>query len=158
MGGDIKNIGILQDMEQFEVDQKHVLKNTEKFNLMYQYLTEMKAPVSLIENILAQSDAIIIRPGKYLNLYISKWILYAAYRKKIPVISFSENFIEAGAIVSLSSDVQKIGAEAAHHIIQYLLNKKEFPENSFSSYYRVKVNQSIAHFLDIKLSDNPVLE
>jgi len=158
MGVDIKNIGIFGDKGQFEVDQKHVLKNTGKFNFTYPFLNEMKAPFLSIENILAQTDAIIIRPGKYLNPYISKWILYAAYRKKIPVISFSENFINTGAVASLSSDIQKLGAEAALNITQYLLNNKKIPGNGFSSYYKIKVNQSVTYFLDIKLSDKPVLD
>ncbi len=158
LGSDIKNIGMFQGEEQIKIDQKHALTDVDRFHLIYQFTYENQGSVSQLEKILERSDAIIIRPGKYLNPFVSKWILYSAYRKKIPVISFSENYLEAGSVASLTNDIKQYSSEASKNIIGYLLNRNEFPENNYPEHYKLSINRSAAYFLGIKLTDKPTLD
>ncbi len=158
IGNDIKNIVLFQDEIQQTIDQQHSSNNDDNLNLQQFVLGDEKPDTDQIEKLLASSDVAIIRPSKHLNPQTSKWLLYAAYRNKIPVITFSKAFLDAGSIASLTSDIQSITREIVDNAIALYFDKNRQPSGQYSSDYDVQINASVASFFSIDLQGTPVPE
>ena len=90
----------------------------------------------------------------------AKWLLYTAYQRNIPVIGYSEAFVNAGAIAAVYSSAEDITRHAVEVIDQLfhtsnpLLGVGDYPK-----YYRVSVNQRVAYSLGYRnLSESGLRE
>jgi putative ABC transport system substrate-binding protein len=75
-----------------------------------------------IKHALHHSDVLLALPDS--NIYNSKTvknILLTSYRYRKPVIGFSKNFVDAGALAAIYSDTEMIAMTASKLIEQYLI-------------------------------------
>lgn len=120
-----------------------------------------------ITRIINVSDAILLIPGiADIPPQRAKWLLYMAYRDRIPVIAFSETYVKSGALASVSSGPEDIGRQAAEYI-RNLLDRPELlkfhrgnsSQINYPTSFSVHVNRKIAEQLGITtLPDTEILE
>ena len=97
---------------------------------------------------LEDTDLLLIPAGHpALTPHRARWLLYMAYRKKVPVIAYSEQFVDAGALASIYSTPPQIGKQAAELIEKMLsrheLSKSPLPSTVYPEYFMVETNRKV---------------
>jgi len=94
---------------------------------------------------------------------VIKWLLYMAYQRNVPVVGYSQAFVDAGAIASVFSTPEDIGKQAAEVFIHQRHraeknrvtpiklndrhNKTPVIASVFPRYFQVSLNHSVADAL-----------
>jgi ABC-type uncharacterized transport system substrate-binding protein len=108
-----------------------------------------------IKNALSHSDVLLALPDN--NIYNSKTvknILLTSYRHRKPVIAFSKNFVNAGALASVHSNTEQIAQSASKLIEQYFDSDKRFikPINHPDA-FDININRQVFRALDLSIPD-----
>ena len=113
------------------------------------YLTEK------LKEALTHSDVLLALPNrKIYNSKTVKNILLTSYRHRKPVIAFSGNFVNAGALASIHSNIEQIAGSASTIIRQYFDNRGHFEQNVYyPSNYEASVNRQVFKALGLKAPD-----
>lgn len=148
----------VRDLLSREVSAKH-------FNPVLEIVNE---PITArnITHVINASDAILLLPGfADISPQRAKWLLYMAYRDRIPVIAFSEAYVKSGALASISTDPEDIGRQAATFIADLLsrpgpleINQSDRGKVHYPDNFSVHVNRKIADQLDITIPDTEILQ
>lgn len=165
LGDKMKKLGIfyngqkqLRDQLNKEITERHLTPVFETVN----------GPITArhITRLINSSDAILLLPGiADISPKRAKWLLYMAYRDRIPVIAFSETYVKSGALASISSSPDDIGRQAAEYIASLLaqpgpltINQSDINQINYPKSFTVHVNRKIAEQLDMTIPDTEVLE
>jgi putative ABC transport system substrate-binding protein len=108
-----------------------------------------------LKTALNHSDLILAFPDKDIfNRNTVKNILLTSYRYRKPVIAFSRNFVTAGALASIHSDVDQISISTSTLIEQYLANDHRFTESvNYPLSFDIDINEQVFKALDINIPD-----
>lgn len=117
-------------------------------------LEEGHNPTQKIDQLVMQSDAIILMPNKPVNRLIAKWILFSSYKQGKPVIGFSKQFLEAGAISVLYSDLEDIAKEASEDILTFLQTGQYSTKPHYPANYQYEFNSSVFKTLRIEIPEH----
>lgn len=103
-------------------------------------------PVKIIEPLMKASDIFIVRPNTSLfNRLVAKLVLQLSMRYKTPVIGFSKNYAQAGALLSLYSSPEDIGVDIANIVDTWLRSKGQtMPAPSEGLNFSIEINQHVA--------------
>lgn len=150
----LKTTGIVIGPEKIKYKQK-ILEGVDKkgINLNFVEISLNDNPVNKLRNAYESNQALIVFPDrKKFNRSLSRWILTLSYQYKIPLISYSKKYAEAGALASLFTTPEKIGTQTAEMIIPFLQN----PNNKnrklvYPKYFDIHVNHSVAKALSINI-------
>lgn len=125
----------------------------------------VKGPITArhISRLINISDAILLIPGiADISPQRAKWLLYMAYRERVPVIAFSEAYIKAGALAAIATSPEDVGRQAADYLGDLLnLNDPGRFFNGRITYpdsYSVYVNRKIADQMAIAIPASEILE
>ena len=102
-----------------------------------------------LKSSLDNTDLLLIPAGHpALTSHRAKWLLYMAYRKHIPVIAFSGQFSDAGALASIYSMPAQIGKQAAELVTKMISAKGEsknrLPTTVYPEYFMVNTNKKVS--------------
>jgi len=119
-----------------------------------------------ISNLLDRSDVIVLLPGfADIPPYRSKWLLYMAYRDRVPIVAFSDAYVRAGAIAAISTTPDAIGKQAAKVIASVLqspaplsIHHNGFARINYPETFSVYINAKVAEQLDIDLPEPEILK
>jgi hypothetical protein len=119
-----------------------------------QYLTDT------IKLALNHSDVLLAFPDK--NIYNSrsvKNILLTTYRNRKPVIGFSKNFVNAGALAAVYSSADQIANSANYLIDKYYKQNKKFKQKTnYPENFDISVNRQVFRALDLTIPDIEILK
>lgn len=102
--------------------------------------------------LLAVPDALVF------NSKTASHILLAAYRYGIPVVGYSESYVNAGALLAVYSKPEQLGQQAVDVARQYLhAENNALPEPSFPTYFSLAINQQVGRSLGLALPDENTL-
>jgi ABC-type uncharacterized transport system substrate-binding protein len=107
-----------------------------------------------IKHALHHSDVLLALPDS--NIYNSKTvknILLTSYRYRKPVIAFSKNFVNAGALAAIYSDTENIAMSAGKLIEQYLYSTTSIERVNYPDAFDISINRQVFRALDIPLPD-----
>lgn len=122
------------------------------------FLDDDQNPVQVLTPIIQRSDVFLaIADSANFNRSVSRWALYISLRNKIPLIGFSSNYAEAGAVVSIFSTPAQIGEQTYQTVKQYLTTAQLTPP-SYPNDFTVIVNASTARTLKLNLPSATSLE
>jgi putative ABC transport system substrate-binding protein len=113
-----------------------------------------------IKKLLNHSDILLALPDKYIyNRKTVKNILLTSYRYRKPLIAFSKNFVNAGALASIHSNTQQIAQSASALIDQYINLGHQFknPVN-YPEAYDISINKQVFRALDLAIPDLDILK
>ncbi len=141
----------------------YALKKCARKNNIELYKVNIGAPrylINRVRNALSHSDLLLALPDK--NIYNSetaKSILLTSYRYRKPLIGFSRNFVNAGALAAIYSKPGSI-AKSAVTIIKKFLHKK-YPYRNKIHYpddFNISINKQVFRALDIDIPDTSDLK
>ncbi len=112
-----------------------------------------------IDKLLQNSDVLLALPDyRIYNRRSVKDILLSAYRLRIPVIGFSDNFVNAGAIAATYSSPDQIARQLVTIILDRMKNGT-LPDKAmvYPEYFSVSTNKQVANALYVLLpSENSI--
>ena len=139
------------------IDSKPIRQCAAKFDFKL-YVVETSAEdnqTSKIKDALAHSDVLLALPDR--NIYNSKTvknILLTSYRYRKPVIAFSKNFVNAGALASIHSDTSQIAKSASKLVEQYFDSDSQFKKPvNFPESFDININRQVFRALDLDIPD-----
>jgi putative tryptophan/tyrosine transport system substrate-binding protein len=112
-----------------------------------------------IDKLLQNSDVLLALPDyKIYNRHSVKNILLSAYRLRIPVVGFSDSFVNAGAVAATYSSPDQIARQLTSIILDRMKNGA-LPDTGtvYPEYFSVSTNRQVANALYISLpSENSI--
>jgi len=155
-----KTISILNSRKK-PVDSKHLKQcaNEHDIKVYIVSTTDEKNISEKIKHALHHSDVLLALPDS--NIYNSrtvKNILLTSYRYRKPVIAFSNNFVNAGALAAIYSDTDKIALSASKLIEQYLYTTTPLVSINYPDEFDIKINKQVFRALDIPIPDIDTIE
>jgi len=104
-----------------------------------------------IKDVLNHSDLLLALPDK--NIYNSKSvknILLTSYRYRKPVIAFSSNFVNAGALAAIYSSTEQIAQSASKLVEQYFDSGRRFKKPvNYPHAFDISINSQVFNALDL---------
>jgi putative ABC transport system substrate-binding protein len=120
--------------------------------------------LSTLSSALKDSDALIAVPDPIIfNLRTTRSILLSTYRKRVPLIGFSESYVKAGALAALYSTPELIGKQTGE-VISLFINRASSDSDPFflprlhAKYFSISVNKKVARSLGLTVPDVDSLE
>jgi putative ABC transport system substrate-binding protein len=110
--------------------------------------------VNLSRNLLrlAQATVLLISPDTALYTQASlRELLESTYRRRQPVIGFSEALVSAGTLASAYSDIDDTLSQL--QAVVATLAEGRLPEPQYPRFWRVAINDSVARSLDVVIDD-----
>ncbi len=121
------------------------------FNTHHSFLHESQNPVQVLTPLIQRSDIFIAIPDNaHFNRSIARWALYITLRNKIPLIGFSENYSEAGAVISIYSTPEQLASETLNKIRTFT-QEGYLEKPSYSNQFTIKINRATARTLRLDL-------
>ncbi len=149
-----KTIGLLNSQEK-PIHNKAIQQCAKKYNLET-YIVNTTSDTYLrdsIKIVLNNSDILLALPDK--NIYNSKSvknILLTSYRYRKPVIAFSKNFVNAGALASIYSDADQIAQSASDIIEKYFELEGKFEKTvNYPQAFNASINLQVFRALDLTI-------
>jgi len=104
-----------------------------------------------LKAVLKRSDVLLALPDS--NIYNSrtaKNILLTSYRLRKPVIAFSKNFVNAGALAAIYSSTEQIAQSASDIIEQHINSGHQFKQAiNYSQGFNVSINRQVFRALGL---------
>lgn len=130
------------------------IKNHDKFSDRKSVVATVKNKKEVLrklKSLIKEVDVLIALPDPLVyNRSTIKGVLLTTYRKKIPLIGFSNSYTKAGAAASLFTTPKQFSKQLIE-VIKKWLNNKKIPKPSHPKYFDITVNQSVARTLSIDL-------
>lgn len=113
-----------------------------------------------LKHALTHSDVLLATPDSSIyNRKNIKNILLTSYRYRKPVIGFSKNFADAGAIASISSNTEQIAQSALKLIEQYFESDNQFTNQiNYPVEFDININRQVCRALNIPVPDINILK
>ena len=108
-----------------------------------------------IDKVLQRSDVLLAMPdSKIYNRHSVKNILLTAYRLKIPVIGFSDNFVNAGALAAVYSTPEQIAQQLISIISNHTTTEISTAVNRhYPGNFSIKINKQVANSLNLSIPE-----
>lgn len=115
-------------------------------------------PLKKLRQVFHDSQVVIIVPDKAdFNRNLARWVVTLSYKYKVPVISYSKKYADAGALISLYSQEKEIGKQTAELALAYIKSSRLSLRLLAPKYFQVHINQSVNKALGLKLPSNEIL-
>jgi ABC-type uncharacterized transport system substrate-binding protein len=102
-----------------------------------------------LEKILTSSDILLAIPDSLIYSSSSiRNILLDSYRHSVPLIGFSQAFVNAGALCAIFSTPEQLAEQAGATVISFA-RTRQLPEPQYSAAFTIAVNQQVARSLGI---------
>lgn len=117
-----------------------------------------KNPIHQLDPIIKQSDIFIpIADSHLINVTTAKWILQLSYRYRVPVIGYSSNFVDAGALASVYSSAEDVAKQTVE-LLNSIFTKDYIHRVHLPKYCTVKFNTNVAWYLNLSIPDDLVID
>jgi ABC-type uncharacterized transport system substrate-binding protein len=117
-----------------------------------------KNPIRQLDPIIKQSDVFIpIADSHLINVTTAKWILQLSYRYRVPVIGYSSNFVDAGALASIYSSAQGV-AKQTLELLGSVFHKDYTHVVHPPKYCTVKFNTNVAWYLNLTIPNELAID
>lgn len=121
------------------------------------YLSDSQNPVQILTPLIQRSHVFLAIPDSAnFNRQVSRWSLYITLRNKIPLIGYSANYSEAGAVVALYSTFDQLASQA-HQVLSDFSQESILKDPSYPNEFTVDINEVSARTLRLSLIDSTAL-
>lgn len=124
-----------------------------RFELRIAAIEVASNPSQELQPLFREADAFVVIPDSApINRASSRWILNLGYRKRTPIIGFSQTYTRSGALASLYTSPQDVGRHAGEAIIAWLCcEDQDIWQPGPSRYFTIDTNAFVAQVLGIDL-------
>jgi putative ABC transport system substrate-binding protein len=151
-----KIISILHSRKK-PIDSKAIRDCANNFKIKV-YIVSTTAEENLTDKIkhaLNHSDVLLALPDS--SIYNSKTvknILLTSYRQRKPIIAFSNNFVNAGALASIHSSTEQIAGSASKLIEKFFDSDMRFEKSTnYPDEFDISINRQVFWALDLIIPD-----
>ena len=117
-----------------------------------------KNPIRQLDPIIKLSDVFIpVADSHLINVTTAKWILQLSYRYRVPVIGYSSNFVDAGALASVYSSAEGV-AKQTLELLGTIFHKDYIHAVHSPKFCTVKFNTNVAWYLNLTIPDELAIE
>jgi len=117
-----------------------------------------KNPIRQLDPIIKQSDVFIpVADSHLINVTTAKWILQLSYRYRVPVIGYSSNFVDAGALASVYSSAEGV-AKQTLELLSSVFHKDYTHAVHQPKFCTVKFNTNVAWYLNLTIPGELAIE
>jgi ABC-type uncharacterized transport system substrate-binding protein len=117
-----------------------------------------KNPIRQLDPIIKQSDVFIpVADSHLINVTTAKWILQLSYRYRVPVIGYSSNFVDAGALASVYSSAEGV-AKQTLELLGSVFHKDYTHAVHLPKFCTVKFNTNVAWYLNLTIPDELAID
>jgi putative ABC transport system substrate-binding protein len=114
--------------------------------------------VTELDRILLQSDVFLSLPDAVTgNAGTIQTVLFAAYRREIPVVGFSPAYVRAGALLAIHSTSAQLARQVSETLRHLDPKKVVLPPPQWPRYFSVAVNYHVAHSLSLDVDTEEAL-
>lgn len=119
------------------------------FEIMHAHITRYDELFPALEHVLARPGVLIATPDPIVfNRYTVQNILLTTFRRRLPVLGFSDAYVQAGALLGLYSTPAQIGEDAADAVRAMLAGAPLAPLGG-PTRFEVGVNDKVARALGL---------
>ncbi len=156
---DIKSVGVVLGPN--TISKRDEVQRKIKKSGGVLHVADIKAhenPLKKLRQTFQYSQAVIVVPDKAdFNRKLARWVVTLSYKYKVPVISYSRKYAEAGALISLYSQEKEIGKQTAEIALAYISQSRFSPRLVAPKYFQIHINQSVNKALGLMLPPSEVL-
>ena len=117
-----------------------------------------KNPIRQLDPIIKQSDVFIpVADSHLINVTTAKWILQLSYRYRVPVIGYSSNFVDAGALASVYSSAEGV-AKQTLELLGKVFREDYIHAVHLPKFCTVKFNTNVAWYLNLTIPDELAID
>ena len=156
-----RSIGVLLGAQSL-AEQEQLQRLARKANLALTsiYINQFENPVSVLDLLLDETDAVLAIPDS--RIYHPKTvrgILLTSFRRHIPLIGYSQAFVNQGALAAVYATPKQIAQQTARAIIEQIKNpEKMLPSPAYAQDFTVTVNTQVARSLGIAIESEADLK
>ncbi len=151
-----RTISILSSQKK-PIDSAPLQQCADRYNIkIYTVETSIEEnQTNKIRDALSHSDVLLALPDSSIyNSRTVKNILLTSYRYRKPVIAFSKNFVNAGALASIHSDTEQIAQSASKIVDKYFETGGRFEKPvNYPDTFDININRQVFRALDLPLPD-----
>jgi len=150
---DIRDVGLLYTAPQPELQNLRHLLADQNMRLHDRKIDESQSLNDALDNLLDVSEVVFVLPDSHIyNAGTIRNILLTAYRRQVPLIGISRNYVKAGALCAVFSTPDQVADQAAGMIQRYADSGK-LPPPQYPAEFRVSVNMQVARSLEINIKN-----
>ncbi len=142
---DVKRIGLLFDPENMGafVRQATLVAAGKGIMLVPKVLLDPRQAPAILEQLKGKIDALWMLPdATVITTETVDYLMLFSFRNKIPIFSFSDKYVERGAVAALRIDPRDMGAQAGE-MARDLLQGGKGPVRAFPRTSRLVVNMKV---------------
>lgn len=110
-----------------------------------------------LEKVLTDSQVLLAVPDSAIyNNNTIRDIMLSSYRYRIPVVGFSEAFVNAGALCAIYSTPDQLAAQAGSMVSAYQ-RLRALPEPEYPKLFKISVNHEVARMLRFPIPSDELL-
>lgn len=156
---DARRLGTLMGPKS-RIDLPHLqqLSLSRKLTLNSATLDTQDNPIQALQPVISNSDMFLAIPDQAVfNRNTARWILMMTYRHGIPLIAYSQRYVEAGALAAIFSSPESIGRDTADWLRQWqrrrLAGSVELLPARYPQRFEIEINRATARSLQLQLPD-----
>lgn len=155
LNSDWKNVSmLLSDNDSLKTQALKTCAERHKLSLKIIIISQYVHIIDALNTSLENSDVLLAMPdASVYNAKTIKSILLTTYRHKVPVIGFSESFVQAGALAALHSSPEQLGKQAAELIKKHYNGEPIKNQRLYPKYFDIAINNDVAKSLAITIPD-----
>ncbi|MGR9117695.1 MAG: ABC transporter substrate-binding protein, partial [Gammaproteobacteria bacterium] len=150
----IKSIGVLTaEFSAVKLDTLRLEARLRNLKIINRTVTSVSELHKQLNELIVESDVLLALPDPVIhNRETVPYLLLTSYRYNVPVIGFSNAYVNAGAIAAVFSSPQQIARQIRELSENILVNKPEQKVYS-PKYFSVTLNKNVARSLELRLAD-----
>lgn len=153
---DKRRIGVL--LGPSTADEAELLRRAgdgQRLNVQTLLVREPDALAKALDAALRTNELILAVPDPdVFNRQTVQYLFLTTYRREVPIVGFSEAYVNAGAAIGLYSAPAQIGRQVAETIGQLTPQSSiQLPPPQYPFYFSIAVNARVAHSLGIRLGN-----
>ncbi len=149
----VSNYGVLiNESYRYQLDELVDEFNKNDLELVIKRVPAADSPINLSKDLFDQIEALfaLVDP-KILNRNTAKGILLSSYRRNIPVIAYSNSYVQAGALAAVYSTPAQLARQLAEDLNGFISgNTTQIDASHYPQYFSVAFNNKVARSLSIK--------
>lgn len=112
-----------------------------------------------LQSLLSNVDVLLLLPDPWVvNRNSVQNLMLTTYRQRVPVLAYSQNLVDAGALAAVFSTPQQIGLQISETIQRMLPGKGwDLPPPAYPKYFSIKTNTNVARSLGISVPSEATL-
>ena len=120
-------------------------------NLIAKKIVSGKTVPKAFRNLIKKIDCLwLMADSTVVTKESFKFLLISSFENNVPIMAYSEGFVKAGALLSLSPDYSKVGIQAAR-IVDYVLMTDLLPDIQCPDITTFSINLKTARKMRIKI-------